>query len=82
MPLLRTYITVHERTLVLSQHVLVVQSRTFAFQLLQINFRVANRQIDLEKRKCKLRDNTRVPCADIEVTMKYDVAPGVPEQIG
>lgn len=45
-------------------------------------FLKASKQIDLERKKCTLRDGqTRVPCVDVEVTMRYD-GEGVPQSIG
>lgn len=44
---------------------------TFTFTV-KANFRVASKQIDLDARKCSLRDGTRVPCVDFEVNMQYN----------
>ena len=44
-------------------------------------FRVAGKQIDLERKNCKLRDGTWVSCVDIDVSMSYDGI-GVPDFIG
>ena len=49
--------------------------------LFQVNFRVASKQINLEDKTCKLSDGTRVPCVDVDVSLKYDGV-GVPDTIG
>ena len=49
--------------------------------ILQVEFRVAGKQIDLERKNCKLRDGTWVSCVDIDVSMSYDGI-GVPDFIG
>ena len=42
---------------------------------------MAGKQIDLERKNCKLRDGTWVSCVDIDVSMSYDGI-GVPDFIG
>ena len=51
------------------------------WNILQVEFRVAGKQIDLERKNCKLRDGTWVSCVDIDVSMSYDGI-GVPDFIG
>ena len=57
---------------------LVTETRLIKFQ---VNFRVASKQINLEDKTCKLIDGTRVPCVDVDVSLKYDGV-GVPDTIG
>ena len=47
----------------------------------QVNFRVPSKQINLDDKTCKLNDGTRVPCVDVDVSLKYDGV-GVPNTIG
>lgn len=47
----------------------------------EVAFLVASKQIDLDDKNCRIKDGTRVPCVDVEVTLEYDGV-GVPDKIG
>ena len=51
----------------------------------QIRFQVIilapNKQIELDEKRCQLRDGTRVSCVEVEVKMNYHGV-GVPDSIG
>ena len=47
----------------------------------EVRFLVPSKQVDLNNKQCTIKDGTRVPCVDVEVTLEYDGV-GVPETIG
>lgn len=47
----------------------------------QVEARIANKQVDLEQKRCTLRDGTRVACMEVDVSMKYHGV-RVPDSIG
>ena len=51
------------------------------YTITQVEFRVPQKQINLEQKNCKLRDGSWVTCVDIDVSMSYDGI-GVPDFIG
>lgn len=46
----------------------------------EVHFLVPSKQVDLNEKNCRIKDGTRVPCVDVEVTLEYDGV-GVPDKI-
>ena len=47
----------------------------------QVIILAPNKQIELDEKRCQLRDGTRVSCVEVEVKMNYHGV-GVPDSIG